>query len=109
MENGQSFRFSGNRSLYEPVYKESIRIDFEKGAVVYCANTGLGVTIPDMYPTSIPKTNYDSRFFEINENFLNAILNRKPLYLTSEDILRNNQMSVDLTETGYSEWISQSL
>lgn len=96
-----SFRFCGHRSLKEKVYKEAVRLDFERGSVFYNLNTGLAICLPDGNRYQVPKMNYSSRFFGTNLNFIRAIRGEEKLYLTEEDIYVNNWMSVVLSEEGH--------
>lgn len=97
---GVSFRFMGSRALEQPVYSESVRLDFAKGAQFYNLHAGVGIELPSGERFRFPALDYDARFLAVNKNFLDSIRGTATNYLSHRDILCNNLSSVELTENG---------
>ena len=101
---GFTFKFLGLRMLDETVYEEFIQLTGQKGAWIINLSSGKVVKLPSMNTEAIPPINYDVRFAAVNFNFVDAILGNKKNYLTSEDLLRNNTLSVHLEKNKKGSW-----
>lgn len=101
---GLQFRFLGLRKMEELVYDEIIQITAEKGSWILNLSKGKIITLPNMTIADIPEINYDVRFEAVNHNFVDAILGVNQNYLNSEDLLRNNTLSVLLDKKGTGSW-----
>ena len=95
-----TFAFTGNRKDEKYVYHEAIRIDGTKGSIVINLNTGK-TFFPNTGKTiTIPKIDYDYRFKMVTDNFIDAIIDKKPVYLSHKDILINNLVGVAVKKYG---------
>lgn len=99
-----SFRFYGSRHLVEKVYRETLRLDFEKTSLYFYINTGAGCQLPTGEIFSFPPMDYDSRFLAVNRNFINTIRGLERPYLSQSDLLCNNTLSVLLSSDGKADW-----
>lgn len=82
--------------LDEIVYEEFIQLTGQKGAWIINLSNGKVIKMPSMKNEEILPINYDVRFAAVNLNFIDAIFGNNKNYLTSEDLLRNNTLSVHL-------------
>ena len=103
-DKGPSFRFFGSRALKENVYHETIRLDFQKASVFVFLNSGGGIVLPEGKALAFPKIDYDERFMSVNKNFIDTINGKAKNYLSEDDIICNNSLSVDLTEKGWGKY-----
>lgn len=94
------FAFTGYRKDSKFVYNESIRIDGTKGAIAINLNTGKTFFANTGKTITIPKIDYDHRFKMVTNNFIDAIINKTPVYLTHKDILINNLVGVAIKKHG---------
>ena len=102
--NGFTFKFLGLRMLEDTVYEEFIQLTGEKGAWIINLSKGKVVKLPSMKSEDIPAINYDVRFSAVNINFVDSILGKANNYLTTEDLLRNNTLSVHLDKNKKGTW-----
>lgn len=98
--NFPNFMFTGNRSLSEKVYQETVVIKGTKDAFVMQLNSGIGFWMKNGQTEEFPKMDYEDKFQSVSENFINAVSGVSEPYLTYEDMLVNNISGVDLVRTG---------
>ena len=103
---GFTFKFLGLRMLDEIVYEEFIQLTGQKGAWIINLSNGKVIKMPSMKTEKISPINYDVRFAAVNLNFVDAIFGNNKNYLTSEDLLRNNTLSVHLEKNRQGTWKS---
>lgn len=107
-EDGISFSFFGNRALRSRTYHEQAEIRFERGAI--SLNTGSGkLRVEDYDAESVTfedalSTDYEKRFFNLNNNFVQACLGKTKSYLSAEEMLINTASGIELTEAGFYEF-----
>ncbi len=95
-----NFSFTGNRSLLEEVYQETVTIKGTKDAFVMQLNSGIGFWMKNGQTEEFPKMDYEDKFLAVNENFINAVRGVSEPYLTYEDMLINNIFGVEVVRTG---------
>ncbi len=95
-----NFEFTGNRSLSEKVYQETVTIKGTKDAFVMQINSGVGFWMKNALTQEYPKLDYEDKFKIVNEDFINAVRGISKPYLTHEDMLINNISGVELVRTG---------
>lgn len=106
--DGISFSFFGNRALRSRTYHEQAEIRFERGAI--SLNTGSGDLIIEDYDTesrifeNAASTNYEKRFFDLNDNFVQACLGKTKSYLSADEMFINTVSGIELTEAGLYEF-----
>ena len=97
-----AFNFKGTRRLVSPSYPEWTTIRFDKGEIYMYAHRGfVRVHLHEAkahHEIEIPPTDYDFRGRETLVNFLEAINNGIPCYLTHEDLYVNTATAVMLSE-----------
>ena len=101
-DDGVHFSFNGSRQLESRIYREFMRVRYERGTLTMDTNQG-EVTIHNhdsgkRFNFSIQGIDYDKRFKLVNENFIQAIQGRVDNYLTLQDLYVNTALSVKLTE-----------
>jgi predicted dehydrogenase len=100
--DGIRFSFNGTRKLATRVYRESVRIRFDKGELILCATNGEAIIVnhesKKQLRIKVPKTDHEARTAAVNENFVGAVRGEVQNYLTPEDILTNTAFGVMLTE-----------
>lgn len=99
-EGMPNFRFTGYRSLPEKVYDETITIMGTKNALVIKTNKGEGIWLGAGDNFKIPKMDYDVRFDAVNQDFIDAIREGTPVYLSHRDMEINNISGVELITGG---------
>ena len=105
-ETELKFRFLGLRMINYSVYEEVIQLNGQKGSWILNLSHGKLIKVPSMEVVDIPSINYDVRFSAVNINFIDAILGVNGSYITHEDILRNNTLSVYLQNNKVAVWNS---
>lgn len=95
-----SFAFTGNRKDTESVYNESLRIDGTKGSLVINLNTGNLFFANTGSSLTVPKIDYEYRFTQVTNDFITAVVDKVPPYLSLKDIFINNAVGVAVAKTG---------
>jgi predicted dehydrogenase len=110
-DDGVTLHFHGTRRLTGRIYPERIHVRFERGELdlnTYDSRLSRivdheevvhqtdGIATPDsgLHPVDHPVTDYDARFRDVNEVWIDSILHGRPGYLTPEDMLGNAAISV---------------
>lgn len=108
-EDGIRFSFRGSRTLEQRIYQEDMRIRFERGDLTVDMYDGTMVlkheTKSGNYRTIRKesdqfKTDYDQRFYAINQHFINSIRGIEPPYLTHTDLRINTLAAIALRQSG---------
>jgi predicted dehydrogenase len=104
-ETAYNFRFMGSRALPESVYRESMRLDFDKGALFININDGEVLELPSgKRLPRCPEMDYVVRFQAVNSNFIQAITGKAMPYSSHDDMRCNNSLSVRLDRDGAAFW-----
>lgn len=103
-DHPMGFRFMGLRDSEGTSYDETLTIEGTRGAWVANLSRGSLLRSPASTLESIPAIDYDVRFEAVNRNFVDAILGLAPNYLSPNDLLRNNTLSVLLDQSGVGIW-----
>jgi predicted dehydrogenase len=97
------FSFNGSRKLDNRVYREFMKVRFERGTLTLDANLGKVVVhnhdTDEISSIEVQGIDYDRRFRLVNENFVQAVQSRAANYLTPEDLYVNTALGVHLTES----------
>lgn len=96
--NNVNFRFNGKRFLNDISYNEFLQLSGDKGSIVFNLTSSGCFILPTIEHFNIPAVNYDIRFNNINDNFINSIINNESLYIKKYEILRNTKLAIDLKE-----------
>jgi len=87
--------FEGTRMLEESLYLEFMELWVDDKCTRLNLNNGLMLDFDGM-EHAIPCKNYDTMFECVNHNFLEGYCGAEPLYLTHQELLRNNGVPVKL-------------
>jgi predicted dehydrogenase len=106
--DGISFHFFGNRQLNSPTYHEKIDLRFEHGQV--SLNTGSGQCLIESYENNqtrieqATETDYIVRFYNLNDNFVQACLGKEESYLKLSEMTINTESGIELSSAGKFEF-----
>jgi predicted dehydrogenase len=104
-EDGLCFTFFGSRDLDRRMYTEFARVRFQRGEVEVNTENGIA-TIHDIESGEVSHevcgpTDYERRFFAINQDFVSAIINETSPYLSPSDLIINTEIGIALSEDGF--------
>ncbi|HAU66016.1 TPA: hypothetical protein DCW61_01595 [Candidatus Uhrbacteria bacterium] len=109
-KDGIALFFEGTRKLNGKTYPEFIRIRFERGHIeldckrgraTLCHHDDTDGLEPYSRGQRVPKTNYESRFLNVMQNFADSIRGVTENYLTHQDLRDNSAVGVHLTQSGH--------
>ncbi len=110
-EDSIHFSFNGSRQLDSKVYREFVRIRFQRGTLLLDTNTGeINIhnhNLDTNINLKIPGIDYEKRFRLVNQNFIDAIRGDSQSYLSLKDLYVNTALSVKLTEQDYWRYMGE--